>query len=168
MKKKATYVVTSDFKTPYVRSTNNPRRPTEVKFKAFKKGEILAGEMQHDAKGKPTFVLYNGVCVIPLSVIKAVVTKEIITSSATGPGDTSAPGTETTRKMVSEKKPKIKYMDSAIVGALIGLGIVYLANKKNWIKVPDNMHYAYGAGIGALAGAYFVYRNNNKPKNKIV
>ena len=55
-------------------------------------------------------------------------------------------------------------MDAMLIGAVIGLAGVYLANKKGWIKVPDNMNYAYGAGIGAALAGYYIYRNNNKPK----
>ncbi len=162
---KTTYLVTDDFKTPYVRSTNNPRNPTEIKYKIFKKGELIAGELKH-ANNKPAFVLYNGVAVVPLSVIKAVVTKEILSSATGGAGDTTPLNQETTKKIVEVKNPKLKYMDAAIIGAVIGLATVYLANKKAWIKVPANVNYAYGAGIGALAAAYIIYRSNNKPKQK--
>ncbi len=157
-------MVTQDFKTPYVVSTPDPRRPTEIKYKYFKKGELVAGELKH-ANNKPAFVLFNGVCVIPLSVIKAVVTKEIV-SSATGPNDTTPLGMESTKKLVKIENPKTRYIDAMLVGALIGAGGVYLANKKAWIAVPDKMHYAYGAGAGALLAAYFIYRQNNKPKIK--
>ncbi len=159
-----TFLVTHDFKTPYVRSTNNPRNPTEVKFKVFRKGDLVSGEMMKQ-KGRPAFVMYNGVCVIPLSVIKAVVTKEII-SNAGGPSNTSPLVPESTKKIEKVHNPKVRYMDAAIFGAVLGLGVVYLANKKGWIKVPNNMNFAYGAGIGALLAAYGIYRTNNKPKNK--
>lgn len=162
--KKATFVITHDFKTPYVRSTNDPRQPTEIKAKVFKKGEIISGVMQY-ANGKPTFVLFNGVCVVPLSVIRAVVTKEIL-SSASGPGNTDAPGSEDTRKKVIEKNPKIRFADAAIVGALVGLVGVYIANKKAWITVPNKNHYLIGAGVGAAAAMYLIYRRANSKKIK--
>jgi hypothetical protein len=166
MAKKQTYLVTSNFTTPYVVSSHNPRNPTETKWKRFRKGEMLSGEMIFD-KGKPNFVLYDSVCVIPLSVIRAVVTKEIV-SNATGPIPTTPLGQDSTKKIVKVENPKTRYVDAMLVGALIGVGGVYLANKKGWIAVPDKMHYAYGAGGAALLAAYFIYRQNNKPKIKTV
>lgn len=162
--RKNTYIITSDFKTPYVRSTGNPRNPTEIKFKVFKRGELVTGELKH-AHGKPSFILYNGVCVIPLSVAKAVVTKEI-TSAATGGNETPL-GKETTKNIVTKENPKLKYMDAMLVGAVVGLGAVYLGNKKGWIKNPQNINFAYGAGIGAALAGYFIYRKNNKPKKQV-
>lgn len=163
-RKTATFVITHDFKTPYVRSTNDPRKPTEIKAKVFRRGEIISGEMQYN-NGKPSFVLFNGVCVVPLSVIKAVVTKEILSNSS-GPGNTDMPGTEDNKKKIVEKNPKIRYADAAIVGALIGLGAVYLANKKAWITVPNKNHYLIGAGIGVAGAVYFMYRRANSKKVK--
>lgn len=165
--KKATYLITSNFRTPYVRSTGNPRNPTEIKFKMFKKGDLVAGELKH-ANGKPAFILYNGVCVIPLSVAKAVVTKEILPNMSNESGDETPLGKETTKKINVIENPKTKYGDAILVGIAIGLAGVFLANKRGWIKVPDNMHYAYGAGVGALLAGYFTYRNNNKPKIKTI
>ncbi len=164
MGNKSTYLVISDFKTPYVTSSRNPRNPTQINWKRFKKGELIAGELKH-TNNKPSFVMYNGVCVVPLSVLKAVVTKEIL-SSAGGPVNEAPLGSETTKKIVVKENPKIKYADAAIFGALIGLAGVFLANKKGWIKVPANINYAYGAGVGAAAAVYFIYRQNNKPKPK--
>ena len=122
---------------------------------------MISGEMIYD-NNKPNFVLYNGSCVVPLSVIKAVVTKEII-SNATGKGNVPF---ETTKNIVKVENPKVKYMDAMLFGAVVGVGVVYLANKQNWIAEQDNKNYAYGAGAGALLFAYFVYRKNNKPKIK--
>ena len=162
---KSTYVVTHTFKTPYVLSTHDPRNPTAVKFKVFKKGELLAGELKH-VNGKPSFVMYNGVCVVPLSVIRAVVTKEIVSNSSGPEANTEPLNSETTRKVVVEKNPKTRYMDAALLGAAIGLGAIYLANKKGWIAVPAKINYAYGAGVGAALAAYIIFRQNNKPKVK--
>ena len=69
---KKTYMVTHEFKSPYVVGSGNPRNPIETRYKRFKKGELISGELKHN-NNKPAFVLYNGVVVVPLSVIKAVV-----------------------------------------------------------------------------------------------
>lgn len=159
-------MITHNFESPYVVNSGNPRNPTAIRQKRFKQGQIISGVMQM-VNGKPNFVLYNDVVVIPLSVIKAVVTKEIV-SNATGPANAIPNGQETTKNFIISKDPKTKYMDTAIVGAVLGLAVVYLANKKQWIKVPMPINFAYGAGIGAALGLYFIYRQNNKPKTKIV
>jgi hypothetical protein len=163
MGKKQTYVITQDFKTPYVVSSHNPRNPTETRWAAFKKGEMISGEMIFD-NNKPNFVLYNGSCVVPLSVIKKVVTKEII-SNANGKGNVPF---ETTKNISKIENPKVRYMDAMLFGAVIGIGAVWLANKQNWIQNPDNKNYLYGAGVGAGLFAYFVFRKNNQPKIKTI
>lgn len=165
MKKKGTYVIAKDFKSPYVVSSRDPRNPTQIRWKHFKRGEIIAAEMHLDGKGQPKLLMYNGVCVVPLSVAKAVVTKEII-SSASGAANTDMPGTETTKKIVTVKNPKTRYIDAGIFGALLGMGVVLLANKQNWIVNQDKKHYLYGAGVGAAAAMYFIYRKNNNQKVK--
>ena len=163
---KKTYMVTHEFKSPYVVGSGNPRNPIETRYKRFKKGELISGELKHN-NNKPAFVLYNGVVVVPLSVIKAVVTKEIL-SSASGEEVNKIPNVlETTKNFVITKNPKTRYIDAAIFGALLGLGVVLIANKKGWIKVPASVNYGYGAGIGALAASYLIYRSNNKPKTQV-
>ena len=118
-------------------------------------------------KNKQNFVLYNGACDVHLSVIKAVVTKDIL-SNASGPANTNTTPLqfETTKKITQIENPKVKYMDAMLFGAIVGLGAVWLANKQNWIQVPDNKNYLYGAGVGAGLFAYFIYRKNNQPKIK--
>ncbi len=166
MGQKATYMITHDFKTPYVRSSRNPRNPTEIMFKRFKKGDLISGELIKNGM-KPSFILFNGVCVIPLSVAKAVVTKEIVSSADGKEARTEPLVNETTRKVIETRNPKVKYLDAILGGALVGLIAVHIANKKAWIKVPNNMNFAYGAGAGAVLAAYVIYRNNNKPKAKV-
>lgn len=165
--KKETYMITRNFESPYVVNSGNPRNPTAIRHKRFKAGQIISGKMQL-VNGKPNFVLYNDVVVIPLSVVKAVVTKEILSNVSGAPANTIPNGQETTKNFIISKSPKTRYMDTALVGAVIGLAVVYLANKKGWIKVPMPINFAYGAGIGAALGAYAIYRSNNKPKTKIV
>ncbi len=161
-------MVTHNFTAPYAVSTGNPRNPTTMREKRFKAGQIISGSLQK-VNGKPNFVLFNDVVVIPLSVVKAVVTKEIVSNvSGKGTPNTIPNGMETTRNFVIEKSPKTRYMDAALAGAALGLIVVYLANKKGWIKIPNNMNYAYGSGIGAILGAYAIYRSMNKPKHKVV
>ena len=75
------YILTKDFKSPYVTSTGLPHNPQAIRFKQFKKGEVITGEMKH-ANNKPAFVLVNGVCVVPLEVIKELVTKEIVSQKS--------------------------------------------------------------------------------------
>ena len=156
------FVATQNFKSPYVVSTGMPHKPTQIKTKAFKKGEIIVGEMKTDKCGKPAFVMHKGVMVVPLSCVKIVVTKDInpnVTSNADG-GDISAkPKTivlsKSTTSVTDKKK---KYLDGMILGALAGFGATYYAEKKGWIALPEQKHKIIGAVVGALAGAYVVFR----------
>jgi hypothetical protein len=159
------FVATQDFKSPYVISTGMPHKPTQIKTKAFKRGEIIVGEMKTDKYGKPAFVMHKGVMVVPLSCVKIVVTKDInpnVTSNADG-GDISAkPKTvvvnnkSTATATATEKKKK--YLDGMILGALAGFGATYYAEKKGWIPLPEQKNKIIGAVVGALAGAYMVFR----------
>jgi hypothetical protein len=155
------FVATQDFKSPYVVSTGMPHKPTQIKTKSFKKGEIIVGEMKTDKFGKPAFVMHKGVMVVPLSCVKIVVTKDInpnVSSSADG-GDISAkPKTVVVNKPTSDTEKKKKYLDGMILGALAGFGAAYYAEKKGWIAVPEQKNKVIGAVIGALAGAYVVFR----------
>ena len=138
-----------------------PHKPTQIKTKSFKKGEIIVGEMKTDKFGKPAFVMHKGVMVVPLSCVKIVVTKDInpnVSSSADG-GDISAkPKTVVVNKPTSDTEKKKKYLDGMILGALAGFGAAYYAEKKGWIAVPEQKNKVIGAVIGALAGAYVVFR----------
>jgi len=162
------FVATTDFKTPYVVSTGMPHKPTKIMTKNFKKGDIICGELK-ESKGKPAFVLYKGVMVIPLNVIKKVVTMDINTqtSSANGVGTSGsseepAVRVQQTPKTVAEAKKKAglnKYLDAVILGAILGYGVTYFAEKKGWLPTAvDQKNKLIGASIGALGGAYMVYR----------
>ena len=78
------YILTKDFKSPYVTATGLPHNPSAIKFKQFRRGEVVNGEMKH-ANNKPAFVLVNGVLVVPLDVVKELVTKDVV-SHADGKG----------------------------------------------------------------------------------
>ena len=158
------FVATQDFKSPYVISTGMPHKPTQIKTKAFKRGEIIVGEMKTDKYGKPAFVMHKGVMVVPLSCVKIVVTKDInpnVTSNAEG-GDISAkPPVKTiaiNKATTSVTEKKKKYLDGMILGALAGFGATYYAEKKGWIPLPEQKNKIIGTVLGALAGAYVVFR----------
>ncbi|MEI7960700.1 MAG: hypothetical protein WCI04_00030 [archaeon] len=162
----ADFVATKEFKTPYVISTGQPHRPTAIKTKQFQKGDIISGEMK-TSKGKPAFVLYKGVMVIPLTCIRQVITKEIntnTTSGADGDTKTTTPPKEgsgsikVVGKTVNTEEKKKRYLDGIIVGALAGFGATYYAEKKGWIPMPSQKNKIIGAVVGALAGFYAVYR----------
>ena len=129
------------------------------KFKQFRKGQIVKGEMKH-ANNKPAFLLVDGCCVVPLTSIREVVTKEV-TSDVTG----DAAQTPIVKNKIDVKVSKLKIMDAGIIGGLVGLGGVWLAHKQSWLPVVDNKNYLYGAVIGAAAGMYLLYRF--KPKHPV-
>lgn len=154
---KKSYVFKQDFKAPYVVATGLPHRPTKIMLKKYKRGQIIQGQMVM-AKGKPSVLLVSGVIPIPLTVIREVITKEILQSNASGTPTTSTNSTNTSSQVVLGKKSNTRYIDAAILGAILGLGAAYLAEKQNWIGQPDKKNKLYGAAIGAVLAMYFIYR----------
>jgi hypothetical protein len=152
------YVATKDFTSPYVRMTNIPHKPQQICYKKFKKGDVINGELKH-ANNKPAIILVAGVCPVPLSFVKELITKDVVVSeTSSAEGDKK----EAKKLDLSTNNPKIKYLDAMIIGGLAGLGAVYLAEKQNWIVSVDKKNKIYGALAGAALGLYLVYRNKNK------
>jgi len=159
------YQLTQNFRSPYVVATGLPHRPQQIKFKTFKKGDVVKGELKH-ANNEPAFVLVAGALVIPVSMIKEVVTKDIDTSNfdnkKSSDSSDSSDDKKTENKIVIKKGLKINYIDAVLIGSVVGFAGVYLAEKQNWITSIDNKNRIYGAIGGAILGAYIVYRVKNK------
>ena len=51
-----------------------------------------------------------------------------------------------------------KYIDGILIGAVVGLGGVILAEKQGWITNIDKKNKIYGAIAGAVLGTYYIYR----------
>jgi hypothetical protein len=162
------YLITHDVKSPYVVATGLPHNPQEVRLKLFRKGQVVKGELKH-ANNKPAFLLVNGVCVIGLDVVKELVTKEI-GSNASG-GTTTSPSKVIDKTIGLSKdnsNPKVRYIDAMIVGALLGVAGVFIAEKQGWVEDTDKKYKLYGAIGGAIVGYYFMYRKKTqKPNFKI-
>jgi len=156
---KKSYVLIQDFKAPYVIATGMPHKPSKIMLKRFNKGEIINGELKL-ANGKPSFVLVNGVIPVPVTVLNEVITKEIV-SDASGPkkisANPNAPASSNSN-VVKVKKEGARYLDAGIIGAILGFGLVYLAEKKGWIKTEEKKNKMYGAIGGAVLGMYIIYR----------
>lgn len=149
------FVAKQDFVTPYVIATGQPHKPTQICKKKFRKGEIITGEIK-TVKGKPSFVLHKGVMVVPLSLVKQVITKDIVLSNADGEVKKSNPKVEV--KVVKSGGDK-RYIDGIVIGALLGFGGTILAEKQGWITGGEpRKNRIIGAVAGAVIGAYFVYR----------
>jgi hypothetical protein len=146
---KKTYVLTQDFKAPYVVATGMAHKPSKIMLRKYQKGEVIEGQLII-SKGQPNIVLVSGVIPIPVSVLREVVTKEIV-SNATG-------DVKQTPNKVTIKKTSTRYLDAGIVGAVAGIAAVYLAEKKGWIAVPDKKNKLFGAAIGAALAMYVIYR----------
>lgn len=148
------YVLVQDFKAPYVIATGMPHKPSKIMLKKYVKGEIITGELK-TAKGKPVIVLVNGVIPIPITMLKEVVTKEIINGAN---GTQSTTKINPSQSIVIAKKTNTRYFDAGILGAILGVGAAYLAEKQGWIAQPDKKNKLYGAAIGAVLAMYLVYR----------
>ena len=166
------YVLTQDFATPYVVATGMAHNPQQIKVKKFRKGDIVKGELKH-ANNQPAFVLVQGTLVVPLEVIKELVTKAIIDND-TPPIDVEIVEKDNEDVVVKDKKsttmplkssdPKVNYIDSMIIGGLVGLGAMYLVKRQNWIEEFDKKYYLYASLVGAVAGAYIIYRTRSTKK----
>lgn len=152
------FVVSQDFKTPYVRVTGHPRNPQQLKFKTFRKGDIINGELKH-ANNQPAFVLVEGTLVVPLEVVKKVITKDVV-SNADGKAEKEA----AKKKPLLSSNPKVQYLDAMIIGGVAGVGAIYLAEKQGWLPVVDKKNKIYGGIAGALLGLYLVYRYKQSKK----
>jgi uncharacterized protein YqgC (DUF456 family) len=91
-------------------------------------------------------------------MLRVVVTKEILSSANGAPTAKPQLNTATTINTVSAKKTNTRYLDSGIIGAILGIGAVYLAEKQGWIATAETKNKLYGAAVGAVLGMYFVYR----------
>lgn len=157
--------MTTDVKAPYVTATGLAHNPSAIRLKKFRRGQIVKGEMKH-ANNKPAFILVNGVCVVPVSAVKELVTKEILAGV-----DGSTTTKETIEKTIGLTKnntnPKVRYVDAMIIGSVLGFGIAYLLEKQGYIESTEQRNYKlYGALGGAALAAYLVYRRKTQLKIK--
>lgn len=150
------YILTTNVTTPIVRATGIPHKPQAIDMKRLRKGDIIKGELKH-ANNKPAFVLVDGVMVVPIGSVKKLVTKDIV-SPANGQDESNVDGESKQKSTVIKTLPKVKYIDAIVVGALIGVGSVYLAEKQGWIPEVDKKNKLYGAILGAALGTYLLYR----------
>lgn len=148
------FIITKDVRTPYVVHTHMAHKPQIIKYKTFRTGETVTGELKMDG-GKPSFVLVAKTLVIPLNAVKQLVTKEIVSEAEGKTG-------EKINKFVTTGNAKTKYADAAIIGAIIGASLVWFAEHKKYIAIPEQKNKLYGAAAGAGLFMYIVYRMRNK------
>jgi hypothetical protein len=150
---KKSYVLIQDFKAPYVVATGMAHQPSKIMLKKYVKGQIIEGQIII-SKGQPSILLVSGIIPIPVTVLREVVTKEIVNSNASG----GAKSPTISPNKVVVKNTNTRYLDAGIIGAILGAATVYLAEKQNWIAVPDKKYKLYAAAAGAFLGMYIVYR----------
>lgn len=161
-----TYIFTHDCKAPYVEVTGIPHKPQDIKFLKFRRGDQVRGEMKH-ANNKPAFILGPKNAIIPIDVVKELVTKAVV--GETQKMAASSFDASTQAKKTVPSNPKVRYIDAMLLGAVVGLVAIVVAEKQGWIAEPDSKYKWYGAGLGAAAASYIVYRTSNaKPKVQIV
>jgi len=156
---KKSYIITKDVNSPIVIGGQTAHKPAQVRFRKFRKGQIVQGELKH-ANNQPSFVLVGAMCVVPLECVKELAGKEI-QSNATG-NELSDP----IPKPISIKpnNPKIKYLDALLIGVAVGFLGTHLIEKQGYL--PMNEEYPLknkliGAGIVGILALYIVYRNQN-------
>jgi len=158
------YILTQTFKSPCVQVTGVAHKPQQIRFKTFQKGEIVRGELKH-ANNQPAFVLVAGALVIPVSVLKEVTTADINKSGADGSGSSSS-SAEKPKTIKMPSVDRVKIIDGVFLGALVGVGGAFLAEKQKWLPFPEKKNKIIGAAIGAAIGVYIVYRIKAYKKEK--
>ena len=158
------YIVTKDFKSPYVVSTGMGHNPQRIQYKTFRKGQIISGQMQ-TSNGKPAFLMVNGVLPVDLNYIKEVVTKDFDEPKS------NASGKETSiEKKLSigggSNNPQIKYVDGFLLGSAVGYLAVVAMTKYGYLTNVTTKFKIYGTLAGGLLSAYLVYRNNSSKVSK--
>lgn len=159
---KKSYILTKDVKSPVVVNSQTAHKPAQIRFKNFRRGQIVQGELKH-AGNQPLFVLVGRMCVIPLDCVKELQGKDI-QSNYTG-ADMDEQKKEP--QVVKVENPKIKYLDALIIGGLVGFLGVHLGQKYGYItpdEENDKKYKMYGALGGALIGVYLVYRHQSQIK----
>lgn len=158
------YVLTQDYKAPSSQVYQIPNRPPQVCFKQFRKGDTINGELKH-VNNKPSIVLAQGGLIFPISVIKELVTKEVISDAS---GESKQEEKKTVQNIIAPaNNTKIRYLDAIIIGAVLGIGGAYLAEKQGWLPTVDKKNKIYGALIGAGLVFYLTYRHTqNKVQSK--
>lgn len=150
------YVLTQDFESPKVMGTNSPRQPIKVGLCKFRKGQIIQGAMQKE-NGKPAYLLYRGSIVVPITVLKEVVTKDII-QGYSGFDATQANDSKILPKLEPVKSKQARYLDGILIGGIAGLIAGIVAQKKYGMEDPEHKNKMYLALAGSAIGAFLVYR----------
>lgn len=169
----AKYIVIKPFKTPVVFSGgSHPKLRSQVKYAFFKKGQVISGTLKVKENGEPDYIIHKGVMVVPVASVKELITKEII-SNANGNEETDLIKKQVDNKVLGKSTNKVRFIDSAIIGGIIGVVVVWYAEKKGWIKEQEEAKIPHqnkliGLGIGAALGAYYTHRQNIKTGIKIV
>jgi hypothetical protein len=156
---KKSYIVTKDVNSPVVVGSQTAHKPAQVRFRKFRKGQVVQGELKH-ANNKPSFVLVGAMCVVPIDCVKELTGKDI-ESNYTGADMDEQKEKPTVIKM---SNPKIKYLDALLIGSAVGFLGVHLAEKQGYLTPNEELpmkNKLIGAGIVGLLAVYIVYRNQS-------
>lgn len=157
---KKSYIVTKDVNSPVVTGSQTAHKPAQVRFRKFRRGQIVQGELKH-ANNKPSFVLVGAMCVLPIDCVKELTGKDI-QSNYTG-ADMDEKQKEQT-KITKISNPKIKYLDALLIGSAVGFLGVHLAEKQGYLPMNEELpmkNKLIGAGLTGLLAMYIVYRNQS-------
>jgi len=166
---KKTFILKRNIEVPFVLTTSSPNKPPLIKKKAFRKGEMIQGELKH-ANNVPSFVLIGKTGVIPLECVEEVLSKPVGETTSSASGDTVKSADEKNKKAIlaPATNNKVRYADAMLIGALTGFLGVYFAQKHGYIDAENKKYRLFGAvGVGLLA-VYIVYRTQSNQVKKVV
>ena len=156
---KKSYIVTKDVNSPVVTGSQTAHKPAQVRFRKFKRGQIVQGELKH-ANNKPSFVLVGSMCVIPIECVKELTGKDIQSNYTGADMDEK----KEQPKIVKVNNPKIKYLDALLIGSAIGFLGVHFAEKQGYLSPNEETpmkNKLIGAGLVGILAMYVVYRNQS-------
>lgn len=154
---KKAYIITQDVKVPDVVGGGTAHKQAQVRFRMFKKNQIIEGELKH-ANNKPAFVLVGRMLCIPIECVKELQSKDI-TSSFAGADMDEKKDTPKITTPLTVSNPKVQYLDAILIGGAIGFLGAHYAMKKGYLPDDDKKVRVYAAIGCAILGAYFVYRS---------
>lgn len=165
---KKTYIITNDVDVPVV-AGGTAHKQAQVRMKRFRKGQIVRGELKH-SNNKPSFVLVGRMMVIPVECVKEIQGKDVTSKfSGADMDEIKKPVTPQQKAVQQKSETTVKYMDALLIGAVLGFGAMFFAEKKGWVTSEDNKLKMYGAIGGAFLGIYLVYRKrSSNMKSNIV
>ncbi len=164
---KKSYLIVKDVKVPVVLHSGNAHTPANIKFKTYRKGDVIVGELKH-ANNQPSIILVGRMQPIPIECVQEISTAPVGAGENKEEKSSNAEGTGKVKEFITTGNPKVKYADAMIIGAIVGFIGVHVAQKYEYLPADEKKYKLFGALGGGLLAVYIVYRTRNATPKKVV